>query len=93
MQVAPVAPVGGAVPPPPEPVEDEAERKKRRDLRAEAKSTRHLLTHKPFNPYCPGCLSGKMREKQHFKGSFKGDKLSGKLALLILLHLKLGVGY
>ena len=40
-------------------------------MRAEAKSTTHLLTHLPFNPYCDACNMGKMAEKYHFKGTMK----------------------
>ena len=35
----------------------------RRDLRAEAVSVEHLLTHTPFNPHCPSCLRAKMSRK------------------------------
>ena len=63
--------VGGgadAVPPPPE---IGPENKKEADLRKEAKSTRHLLRHKPFNKYCEDCCKCKMAAKRHFKGSYK----------------------
>ena len=40
-----------------EPIAPEA--KMRRDLRAEAKSLRHLLTHLPKNPYCVHCQQAK----------------------------------
>eukprot|EP00972_Heterocapsa_arctica_P019998 2951219-Heterocapsa_arctica.AAC.1 len=43
------------VPPPPPPVlnaDQEAQNKVRRDLKAAATSSEHLLTHKPANPYC-----------------------------------------
>ena len=46
-------PAGDEVPPPP-PETEEMEEIRLRDLRAEAKSTKALLTHKPFNQYCPG---------------------------------------
>ena len=36
-----------------------------KDLRAEAKSLKHMLTHEPFNPYCKACVYGKMCHKQH----------------------------
>ena len=66
--------IDGAVPPPPVPDEDTAdavaERKKIRDLKAEAKTTRHQMNHKPANPYCDACNMTKLPEKQHFKGSF-----------------------
>ena len=58
------------VPPPPAPVESDAQRKMRRDLKADALSPRHLLTHKPKNPYCDSCVRGKMLNIKKFKGSF-----------------------
>jgi len=68
------APTGEVVPPPPDaPANVEESEGTRRDLKAEAKSTRHLLTHKPFNPHCDGCKVAKMREKSHFKGAFKRE--------------------
>ena len=42
----------------------------RRDHRAEARSTVHLCTHKPRNPYCEACVRAKMRQKRRYKGSF-----------------------
>ena len=42
----------------------------RKDLRAEAKSLRHLLTHQPKNPYCDACTRAKMRNKKRFAGAF-----------------------
>ena len=47
------------------------ETKKDADLRREAKSTKHLLRHKPFNKYCEHCCKCKMAAKRHFRGSFK----------------------
>ncbi len=32
----------------------------RRDLKAEAKSTAHILRHMPFNKYCETCIRAKM---------------------------------
>ena len=43
---------------------------KRRDLKADAVSMRHLLTHKPKNPYCESCVRGKMLNIKKFKGAF-----------------------
>ena len=40
-----------------------------RNLREEAMSMRHLLTHKPFNIHCGACNLGKMREAKKFVGS------------------------
>ena len=34
-----------------------------RDLRAEAKSLRHLLTHTPYNPYCEACKVARMTRR------------------------------
>ena len=66
---------GEVVPPPPPPREEE---RKKRDLKAEALSTEHLLTHKPFNPYCEGCKVGKMRERNNTsKGHSRGKSRSG----------------
>ena len=48
-----------AVPPPPIP--DEGWERPRRDLKAEAKSPHHLLTHMPMNPYCEACQRAKMQ--------------------------------
>ena len=35
----------------------------RRDLKAEAVSLEHLMTHTPFNGRCPSCLRAKMLRK------------------------------
>ncbi len=40
-----------------------AEGRERRDLKAEATSVRHLLTHLPKNPYCVSCQHAKMRQR------------------------------
>ena len=63
------------VPPPPEPVagDDEVIRQ-RRDLRLEAKSLKHLLTHLPKNPYCDACTRGKMKSVKRFRGSFAANR-------------------
>ena len=39
-------------------------------LRKEALSYRHLLTHKPANPYCDFCVIGKSRDKKKYKNKF-----------------------
>ena len=58
------------VPPPPDPhPEQPAERG--RLLKAKAKEMAHLLNHKPFNPYCDGCNTAKMRGVQHFCGAYQ----------------------
>ena len=50
-----------------------AEGRERRDLKAEATSLRHLLTHLPKNPYCVSCQQAKMRQRYSHKGAFKRD--------------------
>ena len=45
-------PADAVVPQPPEDAVDDLPDSVRRDLRKEATSTRHLLTHEPKNPYC-----------------------------------------
>ena len=44
-----------------------------RNLRQEAKSLRHLLTHKPANKYCDACILGKMRGTK-FCGSYERSR-------------------
>jgi hypothetical protein len=58
------APAPGAAPPPPAPAA--GERRPPRDLRADAVSVRHLLTHKPKNKYCDSCNRGKMQNAKKF---------------------------
>ena len=41
--------------------EDDGDSDPLRDLRAEAISTRHLLTHRPKNRYCKACVRCKMQ--------------------------------
>ena len=41
------------------------------NLMKDAKSTKHLLRHKPFNRYCEDCCKSKMAAKRHFKGAYK----------------------
>ena len=65
--------------PEPEPFpqwEDEEEAKKQgRDLRAEAKSLRHKLTHMPKNKYCAECRMAKAQARRTFRGaSFMGPR-------------------
>ena len=38
----------------------------RRDLKAEAKSKLHLMTHYPFNKWCPACNRCKKQQASHF---------------------------
>jgi hypothetical protein len=60
----------GEPPPIPQVGENPEEEKKIRNLREEAKSLRHLLTHKPANKYCDACSLGKTRNVNFFAGGF-----------------------
>ena len=40
----------------------------RRNLYEEAQSLSHMMTHKPFNPYCRACVEGKSQRKHKRKG-------------------------
>ena len=40
------------------------------DLRAEAKSTRHLLRRKSFNKYYEACQKSNVAERKHMAGSY-----------------------
>ena len=51
-------------------VEAPAERK---NLREEATSIQHLLTHLPKNPYCMSCQQAKMRQRYSHRGAFKRE--------------------
>ena len=62
---------GGDEEPLGEPLGDETTA--RRDLKEEATSLRHLLTHLPKNPHCVSCQQAKMRQRYSFKGAFKRD--------------------
>ena len=46
----------------------------RRNLRQEAKSLRHLLSHKPANKYCDARILGKMRGPKKFCGSYEWSR-------------------
>ena len=46
------------------------ERRAERNLRLEAESLHHKLTHKPKNKYCPVCDQAKTRELARRAGSF-----------------------
>ena len=56
--------VGQELPPPEPEGDDEVAERRRRNLRIEARSLTHLLTHLPKNPYCDACTRGKMRNKK-----------------------------
>ena len=62
---------GGEEEPLGEPLGEET--KARRDLKFEATSLRHLLTHLPKNPHCVSCQQAKMRQRYSYKGAFKRD--------------------
>ena len=49
--------------------DDEVEPDPRRDLRAEALSTKHLLTHQPKNRYCKACTRCKMQRTPCKRGA------------------------
>ena len=42
-----------------------------RDLKAEAKSLKHLLTHLPKNPHCQACQEAKMKQIYSRRGAFQ----------------------
>ena len=58
----------------------------RRDLKAQATSLRHLLTHLPKNPHCVSCQQAKMRQRYSHKGAFtrEFDQLLEKSSLVIM---------
>ena len=45
-----------------------------RNLRQEAKSLRHLLTHKPANKYCDACILGNAWHKEVFYVSYERSR-------------------
>ena len=85
---------GGGEDPPPVPVliedvSDELEElNPRRNLREEAISMIHLLTHKPFNIHCDACNIGEMHRAKKFAGSFQASRQpTGWLDLVTADHL------
>ena len=84
------------VPPPPEP--GPWAREHTRDLKAEAKTLRHLTFHGEFNKWCDGCVRGKTRDKPHYKGSFDaptthfGSRLTGDVTHMADAEGAPGVG-
>ena len=48
--------------------DDPGDTPSRRNLYEEAQSLSHMMTHKPFNPYCRACVEGKSQRKQKRKG-------------------------
>eukprot|EP00972_Heterocapsa_arctica_P102644 15128192-Heterocapsa_arctica.AAC.1 len=61
--------------PPPPVLDDEREEQMdaRRNLRADALSLDHMLTHKPSNKYWDFCMRGNMRDVHKFKGAFSAS--------------------
>ena len=51
-----------------EEVEAEMTVSKKEQLQAEAKSLGHLMSHRPFNPFCRACVEGRTRKKPRRKG-------------------------
>ena len=59
-----------AAPDPAQPLADaEAQERSRRDLKAEALSIQHLMTHWPKNPYCWVCQQAKAVNVPHRRGA------------------------
>ena len=59
-----------------------------RNLREEAMSMKHLLTHKPFSIHCDACDLGKMRNSKKFVGSYQESRQpTGWLELVTADHL------
>ena len=61
-------------------------RGRRAILKAEATSLRHLLTHKPKDPFCDDCCRGKMCAKGGRRGAFQRE-LKGWGSLITGDHL------
>ena len=74
---------------PPSAQEESEEHVPARNLREEAMSMKHLLTHKPFNIHCDACnLGAKMRNAKIFVGSYQESKQpTGWLDLVTADHL------
>eukprot|EP00969_Alexandrium_andersonii_P015033 657023-Alexandrium_andersonii.AAC.1 len=51
----------------------ELSRAQKRDLRAEARSARHLLTHRPKNPYSHAGTVVKLTRPPRYKGSYVNE--------------------
>ena len=68
----PAPPVEEEVPPPPD--AEHREDSAKRDLKMEAKSLSHLLTHLPKNPHCEICQRAKMENVK----SYRGEGLDGR---------------
>ena len=65
--------------PPPKPVVHRTPR----DLKAEAISLPHLLTHMPYNPYCEACKLAKMTRKQAWRQHKEPDAKPKKFGDLV----------
>ena len=42
---------------------------KKEQLQEEAKTLGHLMSHRPFNPFCRACVEGRTRKKPRRKGA------------------------
>ena len=73
---------------PPSAPEEAEENVPVRNLREEAISMRHLLTHKPFNIHCDACSLGGMRKAKELFGSYQESRQpTGWLDLVTADHL------
>ncbi len=68
--------------PPPAPHVD-ADPDGRRDLKAEAKSTAHILRHMPFNKYCETCVRAKMLRRPARRAVHKSENVPKKFGDLV----------
>ena len=68
---------------PPAPDAGEEDEHTIRNLRQEAKSFRHLLTHKPANKYCDACILGEMSGSKKICGSFERSRQPTRLLELV----------
>ena len=64
------------------PPEEHAVARKPRDLKAEAMSRDHLLTHTPHNPYCESCVRAKMTRRPARRIAKDKEKLPTKFGEL-----------
>jgi len=62
---------------------NQAVEQKRRDLKAEAKSLKHQLTHTPHNPYCPSCVRAKLTRQPARRTRQDPKKLPKKFGDLV----------
>ena len=79
---AKVEPGANALAPPPVPPVD-TNPGDRRDIKAEALSTAHILRHMPYNKYCPTCVRAKMLRKPARRQIRSGADLPKKFGDLV----------